>query len=123
MVVLRLLLACLVALAIPLQGFAAAAMVVCGAASHAFSSHNRVRPSHTHTVGDVQASHDATHAKQQSSDACHKCGVCASCCHSMAISTSIQVALITPLSQAGSTESWVPLASRPVAVPEKPPRV
>lgn len=143
MVRLRFLLACLVMLAIPMQGFAAASMLFCGmssdhgAVAQSAAADVVVPPTHVHAVVlDVAASiaapvsHDRAHASSMntghaeghhaSSD--HACNICASCCHAAAMSaTTHSTPTALPL-QPGFKEPLVLVHSRPVLVPDKPPR-
>lgn len=126
----RLLLAWLVLAALPLQGFAATSMLYCGPASGAPQLAGT--PAHRH--GEAVAPHDhaspkvvaaqSHHADASGAlpDAAHECGVCASCCGSMAIaSSSLEMAPAAPPGiQPGAP--FAPLLSPPATVPDKPPR-
>lgn len=141
--VFRLLLACIVMLAVPLQGFAATTMLLCGggtghhglartvtegtlgylaAASggHDHSKHDHSaheRASLNATAGDAGEPEARAHV-----DVAHKCGACASCCHLVAISVSTQPVSPSQLPQSDLTEPTVLLSSLPANVPDKPPR-
>ena len=90
----RLFLACLLLLAIPLQGLAAAGMLYCGgAAAHAHGQTAQVagaehdhrghqHPGHAHAQAEPQQEAGAA-ATLPGAD--HKCGACAACCHGVAI--------------------------------------
>lgn len=119
--------------AIPVQGFAAASMLFCGqgtahhgqAAQH---KHHAIAPAHDHAqhqaVSEPVA--DSGGVKlgdgKAAPDLMHKCNVCASCCNAMALP---QTALLfTPQQslQAGPAEPLMVMHSRPLRVPDKPPR-
>lgn len=128
---LRLFLACVLLLAIPLQGLAAAGMLYCaGAAAHA----------HGHTAVVASAAHDH-HGHQHSGHAHalaepqqepgpaatlpgadHKCGACAACCHGVAIAAGFQPVAPASAPQAPAAEPVLHLYSRSAPVPDKPPR-
>lgn len=133
----RLLLAWLVMAAIPLQGLAAASMLYCGmgpshtasAAAGTQAHHSSGAPTisgHDHAAQLPMApsevsptGHDVT---SKLPDATHKCGVCASCCHSVAIAELPQLAVFAPVPQLELAEPLVLIHARPSPVPDKPPR-
>lgn len=131
---LRLLLACLVMLAIPLQGFAAATMLFCapgaphhaaasGGGTHGAAGHDHAAHSHAPSQASQQAAQDAVDAAHlTAADAAHACSVCAACCHSVAISDATALRAVAPPPQFHRTEAPVAVVSRPAVVPEKPPR-
>lgn len=136
----RLLLAWLVMAAIPLQGLAAASMLYCGMGAHHSSGeavtlvqdsevsvflnepsgHDHAQ--HNSPVGEVQLTKTADESGKTLPDAAHKCGVCASCCHSLAITEFPQTVVFSPLPQAELAEPFVLIQVRPSLVPDKPPR-
>lgn len=139
---LRFLLACIVMFAVPVQGFASTTMLLCGdgAGHHAsvtevatslpsstFGGHDHTKHGHgTHNVhvsdlkvGDTGGPSDL---KASSSNASHKCGACASCCHLVAISETAQTVFAVPLPQSALTPPSAHVASLPAIVPDKPPR-
>ena len=124
----RLLFAWLVLAAIPLQGFAAASMLYCGMGPrHEAVAQVQVAPAGhhdhaSHSHGQVVKVEKTADGKSQLPDASHKCGVCASCCHSAAIIESVRVLAIAPLPQAEAAALLVPIHPRPSQVPDKPPR-
>lgn len=84
-------LACLLMLAIPLQGFAASAMIFCTLSTHAASTYEvPATQVHTHSHKGAHlnpAVHDhAEHAKTEKSGHA-KCGVCTTCCLGALIAT------------------------------------
>ena len=123
----RLIVAWLIMLAIPLQGLAAASMTYCGGERE-----------HVHQASQLGHSPDhANHAQtpgtggqpsldQQSDgalpDAAHECGVCASCCHSVAIMESHWSGLSPLLEQSDLVEPFVHFDAIHSAPPDKPPR-
>lgn len=135
---LRVLLAWLVMAAIPLQGLAAASMLYCGMGAHhgneaVVASLHSPAPAdraaagrHDHSghghVAPVDAGKIADDGQPRLPDAAHKCGVCASCCHSVAIAEFPQTLVFTPLPQAELAEPFVLIDARPARVPDRPPR-
>jgi hypothetical protein len=94
---LRLVLTCLLALALPLQGYAAGSMLLCGPLHQGQASVGQAQPADAHQ-------HHAAHADEASAHAAHdavqpdahgaddgagqviaKCSLCAACCASAAI--------------------------------------
>jgi hypothetical protein len=134
---LRLLLAWLVMAALPLQGFAAATMAFCDGAHHERTPWAGETVPLAHAVDARGAPHDqsghshAAHAQAFDDDgatqaahpdANHKCGVCASCCHSIALAEIPQWPALAPLPQAGLSEPVLLIHAAPSALPDKPPR-
>lgn len=131
----RVFLAWLVMAAIPLQGLAAASMLYCGMGAHdagtamasvdapargsAAGGHEHSQ--HGHAVA-VEAKKVADDVKQKLPDAAHKCGICASCCHSLAITEFPQTVVFAPLPQAELADPFVVIHTRPTLVPDRPPR-
>jgi hypothetical protein len=122
----RLLLAWLVLAAIPLQGFAAASMLFCGSGQrqqsqvqvHASAGHDHAAHGHGPAAKVGQAADSAT----QLPDSSHQCGVCASCCHSAAITETPRAIALAPPPQSRAAEPFVLIHPRPSTVPDKPPR-
>lgn len=121
-------LAWLVVAAIPLQGLAAASMLFCGMGEHhapaqvaaaAGGQHDHSKHSH---AAEVQVKKTADNTNKQLPDAAHTCGVCASCCHSVAITEFPQLVAFAPVPQAELAEPFVLIHARPSQVPDKPPR-
>ncbi len=88
---LRLLTVCLMALALPFQGLASAAMLHCGPGheqmqvqhDHAQAPHDGA---HVHTDGDRPADlHDTAKPTKFAELSKHKCSSCASCCTGLAL--------------------------------------
>lgn len=134
MSLLRLLLAWLIMAAIPLQGFAAASMVFCKGAHHAQAISQAEAPSlataagmHDHSSHSHATQAQATRAADQPvgaeiPDASHKCGVCASCCHSIAIAELPHWPAFAPIPQAELAEPFLLIHTTPSAVLDRPPR-
>ncbi len=83
----RIALTWLLALALPVQGYAAQTMLLCGPA------HHRSQASEAH------AAHGHDHADKASADAGHagKCSQCAACCNAAALATpAVSVAVVPP---------------------------
>ena len=124
--------------AIPLQGLAAASMLYCGMGAHhgaeavvatvqaPASAQSGVTERHDHSQHGHGAAGEAKkiadEVKQKLPDAAHKCGVCASCCHSLAIAEFPQTVVFAPLPQAELAEPFVLIHTRPNLVPDRPPR-
>lgn len=107
---LRIVLAWLLAVALPVQGYAAQAMLMCGpahhesAAIHDHASHDHGDlakdlvisvPSHS----DVKGSPDASfkhHAKMAKAGHATKCSACSSCCSAAAITASVHAVEVIP---------------------------
>lgn len=137
----RTLLVWLVMAAIPLQGLAAASMLFCGMGAHHAPAQQIAAVKHMKamqaadgaTGGHDHSKHGHAAAEQpeksidtsntQLPDASHKCGVCASCCHSIAIAEFPQLVAFAPAPQADLVEPFVLIQARPSPVPDKPPRV
>jgi len=127
----RLFLAWLVVAAIPLQGLAAASMLFCGMGEHhaptqvsaaqqdAAGQHDHSKHSH---AAQVQVKKTADNTGKKLPDVAHKCGVCASCCHSVAIAEFPELVAFAPVLQAELAEPFVLIHARPSQVPDKPPR-
>jgi hypothetical protein len=123
----RLFLAWIMMVAVPLQGFAAATMLLCGQApghGAAASAHaHEARPAHGHGHGEQAASHqDAGHEADSQGGMLHKCGVCASCSHAVAITESLHTPGVAIPPQQRIAEPLVVVVFRPVPLPDKPPR-
>lgn len=131
---LRLFLAWMIMAAIPLQGFAAASMFFCKGDHHTQASSQAAVPSlaaaagaHDHATHSHPAGLEATKAADQAADAelpdaAHKCGACASCCHSLAIAGFPQWPAFAPFPQAGLAEPFLLIHAAPSQVPDRPPR-
>lgn len=127
---LRLLFAWLVLVAVPLQGFAAASMLYCGTGPRhdavaqvqvqSVSAGQHDHSSHGH--GKVVKVEKSADGQSKLPDSSHKCGVCASCCHSAAITETVRVLAMAPLPQAEVTALFVAIHPQPSPVPDKPPR-
>ncbi len=123
----RTVLAWLLLLAIPLQGIAAASMLYCGpAARAAVQVQQSVAAEHHHGQADNHADHAGHHGGAAEDgalpDAGHKCGLCAACCHSVALTETPFAVALSPAPQLTWDEPFVPVHSRPSPVPDKPPR-
>jgi len=132
---LRLFLAWIVMLAVPIQGFAAASMLFCGqgTAHHAQAAvaehkHAAGTPAHDHgkhqskAKASAEASTVKTSAGASAANLMHKCSACAFCCHGAAMAqTPLVVAPDAPV-RADPGEPLMAARSRPLLVPDKPPR-
>ena len=130
MLQIRLLFAWLVLAAIPLQGFAAASMLYCGLGSgHKAQVHSQLPMSDHHDHADGAHSHPKVGKVEKSAgdevqlpDASHKCGVCASCGHSAAMTETPRSLAVTLMPHARAAAPAVAIHPRPSSVPDKPPR-
>jgi hypothetical protein len=123
---LRLLLAWLVMAAVPLQGFAAASMLFCAAATHDVKVQSRqasVSAHHDH-AGHSHAASSGTTTQWSDvlNEASHECGLCASCCHSVAITEFPSLVAPTAAPRAEMADLFAPISSWPSPVPDKPPQ-
>jgi hypothetical protein len=128
----RLILAWLVMAALPLQGFAAASMLWCGAAPAA-----RVSQAHGHASDEGHGDHahhaassDSRHGHAAHADAKagpdkqgHTCAVCASCCQVVAVNSFDPLPQVTAPPGAQPPHPHVRIATRIANLPDKPPRV
>lgn len=118
---LRMFLACILLAALPLQGYAAAAMLYCGpaaAAAMAAESHDAGHAAHSHGAHGSNDSHEEAAA----SDAAHGCSVCAACSHSVALAETAHRVASPALPQLSDTRAPYAFPTRPAPVPDKPPR-
>ena len=128
---------CLVMLALPMQGFAAASMLFCGMGADfgAKTEQSNVVSGHHHAADPAGTQHN--HSRQgktslvvkqspdnqkQLPDTSHKCGVCAACCSVMAISDFPQTAEVQSSPQADLVEPFVLIHAVTSRLPDKPPR-
>lgn len=134
MLVLRILFAWLLIAAVPMQGFAAASMLLCGTGSEhqhaaaASETHDHAAM-HSHNSDDAKdqsATHVHTHAADPapgaSPDADHTCSICAACCNGVALVGVNHIAAMAPAPQAELAEPFVRVHTLPSPVPDKPPR-
>jgi hypothetical protein len=132
---LRLVIAWLLMAAIPLQGLAAATMAFCAGEHHGQPAqvaaeagvHKHAEGvTHDHSAAATEAKDSGTSGQALASralpDAGHKCGVCASCCYSVAIAQSTHWPAFVPLPQAELAEPFVLIHAPPSQLPDKPPR-
>ena len=140
MVSLRAILLWLMMLAVPFQGYAAAAMAFCApepaqmsaGAAHDHSQHDHGQhdhaspkgagPHHANVSGDDGEDHHvAQNAQDDASDTFHKCGNCAAC-HSVGMMPTLVTSLLHGLQQADLAEPFLAMATVSPRVPHKPPR-
>lgn len=126
----RLMLAWLLAMALPLQGYAAHALMLCGPAHHQ-SPLVTTQATAAHEHHGEHADHAAHHAEPAQADDAEQaqpgghagaCSVCASCCNAAALVTSLPVADFLP--PAPVAVATVPVAHARVLTGglERPPR-
>ncbi len=125
---LRILFAWLLIAAVPMQGFAATSMLLCGrGAQHQHTAQASEPHDHATMHGDMGAAdpfhtHAAEPAPDASSDADHTCGICATCCNGVALVGVSHMAAMPPAPQAELAEPFVRVHTLPSPVPDKPPR-
>ncbi|MGJ7579792.1 hypothetical protein ACSFA3_06380 [Variovorax sp. RHLX14] len=122
----------LMMLAVPFQGYAAAAMAICAPGTEMSMGATSAAPSSHHDHGDVVLAaghHDDSHvdahdhaADSGQDDAGHKCGNCAPC-HAVGLTPAIADVIYSGLPQADLVEPLYALAIVSPGVPQKPPRV
>lgn len=128
----RLLLAWLIMVALPLQGIAAVSMLYCNGAHH-MAGQKQSQPTHQVSSSDEHDHSKHSHATAAQAeklddtakglpDAAHMCGACASCCNGSAIAALEGWPHFAPLPQIGSTEPFVLIYAAPSQLPDKPPR-
>lgn len=133
MVNFRAILLCLMMLAVPFQGYAAAAMAFCGPEPaqssadvvHEHSQHDHgAQGSDNHHEG-VSSGDNADHpdalGANDESGASHKCGNCAAC-HSVGMTPTLGTPIFGGLPQADLAEPLRAMATVSPGVPHKPPR-
>ncbi len=130
----RRLLAWLLLVALPWQGVAAAAMVLCGPGTQAavhgvLEAHAPAADGHGmhhgHGAHDALQSHDAGHAESGhglQADADHHCAACSVCGHALALPGAPVMLQTPPLPQGPVAGVWQRPASRVAPLPDKPPR-
>jgi len=132
----RHLLLCLMMLALPLQGFAAASMFYCGmgAGYDVKTTHVETGASRHQMVEAMGMQHDhekhtsaegarqSPDSQKQLPDSSHKCGVCATCCSVIAITDFVTTVEVQSSPKADLVEPFVLIHSVPSRFPEKPPR-
>jgi hypothetical protein len=132
---LRIFFAWLLLAAVPLQGFASVSMQLCeGNVVHSAlesSSTGSLDAGHEMAPGGVTAHDhvdgaDVSHGSDEHGElpgSVHKCGVCASCCHGAAITSSTPILALAPIPEAELSGPFVQIHAVSVQGPLKPPRV
>lgn len=115
--------ACLVLLALPLQGALAASMALC---LPAVAGEQQVAV-HDDVQAGGHAHHHATHEAATGDapaapDADHQCGVCAFCGHALGLARAEPVLAVAPAPQSPVAAPPTRLDTRGLPVPDKPPR-
>jgi len=116
MPIFRLLLAWLVLAALPLQGFAAASMLLCGQASAPVAAVHEHHAHHGHEAHGHMAAGD-DHGKVK-----HSCGVCAFCGHVIGLTDTHVRIVAADAPPADLPQPEARLATRASPRPDKPPR-
>ena len=128
MLMLRILFAWLLIVAVPMQGFAAASMLMCDMGEQHQHTAQAGEP-HDHTAmhdhmggADPSRIHAAEPAPDASPDADHTCSICAACCNGMALVGLNHLVAMAPAPQAKLAEPFLLVHTLPAPVPDKPPR-
>jgi hypothetical protein len=122
--ILRLIVACLVMAALPVQGIAAASMLFCGKAAHSTAQ----EAAHDHAGHASHASHgdeQATHAHEGQGGGIggdHACPICASCCNLVAVFEASPLGLDPARPAAPPLQGPARVLTREASAPDKPPR-
>lgn len=113
---LRILFAWLLMAAVPMQGFAAASMLLCstGAQQHVHAA--------AQSTTSATAHHDHAIHGQAAQDKGHRCSICATCCNSMALIAPEHTLAVATVPQSFAAEPQVRVFTRPAPLPDKPPR-
>ena len=133
----RTLLLWLMMLALPIQGFAAASMLLCGvgasnlpnpvlvspAMEHHAADDSFVQHKHFSRMGMSDTSAQSPHVQKHFTDATHKCGICTACCSAVWIHDLPVSAAFTAPPPADLAEPVVSIRIVTSRLPEKPPRV
>ena len=128
MLLLRILFAWLLIAAVPMQGFAAASMLMCGMGEqHQHTAQASEPHDHVAMHGDMGAAepspaHAASPAPDASADADHTCSICAACCNGIALVGLNHLAAVAPAPQTELAEPFVRVHTLFAPVPDKPPR-
>lgn len=128
--VLRIVLAWLLAAALPLQGYAAQAMLFCAPAHHQATVEAPMHEGHSHdheAMGhadpeDAAAAQAGDDGPAGSGSQAQKCSVCASCCSASAPATALTIVGIQPQPEAVSTAIALAHDRLVVGGLERPPR-
>jgi len=113
--------------AVPFQGYAAAAMVLCepaqaSAMAPSMPEHGASHAGQQHHHEAAPSGHDhADKASGTMPDSFHKCGTCGAC-HATALVSELQLAVFQALPPAGLKEPSFAMATLVPRVLEKPPR-
>ena len=130
---LRLLLFWLLVLAVPLQAFAAATQLFCGAPGAVLHAHEDAKGVSGELTQDGHAllpdgAVPHAHAEEGASAPgsvqapAHQCGLCAACCHAVALTTVNQLTFAAPVPPVQSSELTASVPERAPRLPRKPPR-
>ncbi len=123
MPLLRLVIACLVMAALPLQGIAAASMLFCGSQAAArvaeAASHHGHHTSMDAAVHDHAPAADDAHSADAQE---HSCPICAACSQAQAVGEFDSLPLAAPAPSAEPSQPPVRVSSRALTLPDKPPR-
>ena len=138
----RIFVAWLIVAALPLQGFAAASMLLCSqpaAVVHEDASEHGHHAGHAHdhgadmtAVGDAgpdaslaaqpHEAHAAASTAATADDPGHSCSICASCCHVMGFAETVGPLLPAAAPSAALGHPGAPVTTRASPLPDKPPR-
>ena len=135
MSVLRLVITWIVMAVLPLQGFAAASMLMCGQGAASMAAVHEQHAGHDQhhgsgvpdadSHGHAHAAHGLVQDKAQShaqADSSHACDICASCCHTVALSEAPSLLPSADVPSADLPQPQLRLPTRVSPRPDKPPR-
>lgn len=126
MVSFRFLVACVVMVLVPLQGFAAASRLCCALApAHRVAMHGGAhtpRAAAPSAARAAHASHEQAPATASSSEDAERCLVCASLCHAVGVPQAVAVALLPQVLHEHGSLLTAAILDRPFPVADKPPR-
>lgn len=134
---LRVFMVWMLALALPVQGMAAAAMLHCGSAERHAPRQHAVADGSVHAAGHGEHHHPAGHGADHAhagapadepgttphaNAAGHACSACAACCVALALPPAMPVLAMADAAPTGVTVLVAPSPSFLTAGPERPPR-
>lgn len=117
---------CMLLAAVPLQGFAAGAMLYCGPDGDTSTTAvpSATVDAHHHAAADDGAGHHHADDGTPASGHLHDggCSVCATCCSAAALPPSTAVAHAPAIQRHAPDALGIPTPAHPVEGPERPPR-
>lgn len=119
---LRMFMVWMLALALPMQGMAAAAMRYCGGAEPQPAAHHAAAEVSVHAADHRQHHHPAGPGADHAHAAGHACSACAACCVALALPPAMPVPVAVDPAPTAVTALVAPSPSFLTAGPERPPR-